>query len=136
MKLYQYFLRYCNFINDIKKTGDSVDVILCTSEHDNMQTLINEYQPVDIIYNNDEISSLVNDDYLLTYFKKMLTPKKYNLLSMFIKNKDSLLFDEKNNLIESNLFVDVPKNPDAQKIGTESATQFPSPSLVNPLGQT
>ena len=33
------------------------------------------------IYNSNEISSIVNDDYILTYFKKMLTPKKYNLLS-------------------------------------------------------
>ena len=46
------------------------------------------------IYNENEISSVVNDDYILSYFKKMLTPKKYNLLSMFIKDKNTLLFDE------------------------------------------
>ena len=46
------------------------------------------------IYNSNEISSLVNDDYLLSYFKKTLSEKKYNLLSMFIKNKETLLFDE------------------------------------------
>jgi DNA repair exonuclease SbcCD ATPase subunit/DNA repair exonuclease SbcCD nuclease subunit len=48
------------------------------------------------IYNNDEISSLVNDDNLLSYFKKTLTPNKYNLLSDFLKNKETLLLDEKN----------------------------------------
>ena len=48
------------------------------------------------IYNSNEISSIVNDDYILTYFKKMLTPKKYNLLSMFINDKNTLLLNEKN----------------------------------------
>jgi len=46
------------------------------------------------IYNSNEISSIVNDDYILTYFKKTLIPKKYNLLSMFITNKDTLLLNE------------------------------------------
>jgi len=46
------------------------------------------------IYNSNEISSIVNDDYILTYFKKMLTAKKYNLLSMFMTDKDTLLFNE------------------------------------------
>jgi DNA repair exonuclease SbcCD ATPase subunit/DNA repair exonuclease SbcCD nuclease subunit len=49
------------------------------------------------IYNSNEISSIVNDDYILTYFKKMLTPKKYNLLSMFITDKDTLLLNETTN---------------------------------------
>jgi DNA repair exonuclease SbcCD ATPase subunit/DNA repair exonuclease SbcCD nuclease subunit len=48
------------------------------------------------IYNSNEISLIVNDDYLLSYFKKTLTSKKYNLLSMFIKDKDTLLLDETN----------------------------------------
>ena len=48
------------------------------------------------IYNSNEISSIVNDDYILTYFKKMLTPKKYNLLSMFINDKNTLLLNDKN----------------------------------------
>jgi DNA repair exonuclease SbcCD ATPase subunit/DNA repair exonuclease SbcCD nuclease subunit len=46
------------------------------------------------IYNKTELSSIINDDNILSYFKKMLTPKKYNLLSMFIKDKNTLLFDE------------------------------------------
>ncbi len=54
------------------------------------------------IYNSNEISSIVNDDYILSYFKKMLTPKKYNLLSMFINNKNTLLLNEtiNNDLID------------------------------------
>jgi len=54
------------------------------------------------IYNSNEISSIVNDDYILTYFKKTLTSKKYNLLSMFITDKDTLLLNEtfNNDLID------------------------------------
>jgi DNA repair exonuclease SbcCD ATPase subunit/DNA repair exonuclease SbcCD nuclease subunit len=58
------------------------------------------------IYNSDEISSIVNDDYILTYFKKMLTPKKYNLLSLFIKDKNTLLFNE---TLNDNLIIDCKK---------------------------
>ena len=67
-----------SFINDSNHTTDLIDNI--TSD----------------IYNSNEISSIVNDDYILTYFKKMLTPKKYNLLSMFINDKNTLLLNEKN----------------------------------------
>jgi len=58
------------------------------------------------IYNSNEISSIVNDDYILTYFKKMLTPKKYNLLSLFIKDKNTLLFNE---TLNDNLIIDCKK---------------------------
>ena len=59
------------------------------------------------IYNSNEISSIVNDDYILTYFKKMLTSKKYNLLSMFIKDKNTLLLDETNT--NDDLIIDCKK---------------------------
>jgi len=58
------------------------------------------------IYNSNEISLIVNDDYLLSYFKKMLTPKKYNLLSMFIKDKNTLLLNE---TLNDNLIIDCKK---------------------------
>lgn len=58
------------------------------------------------IYNSNEISSIVNDDYILKYFKKMLTPKKYTLLSLFIKDKNALLFDE---TINDNLIIECKK---------------------------
>jgi DNA repair exonuclease SbcCD ATPase subunit len=48
--------------------------------------------------NVNEISSYVNDDYILSYFKKTLTSDKYDLLSMFINDKDNILFDEINTL--------------------------------------
>ena len=59
------------------------------------------------IYDINEISSLVNDDYILSYFKKMLTPKKYNLLSMFIKDKDTILLDE--TIITDDLIIECKK---------------------------
>jgi DNA repair exonuclease SbcCD ATPase subunit len=58
------------------------------------------------IYNSNEISSIVNDDNILTYFKKMLTPKKYNLLALFIKDKNTLLFDE---TLNDNLIIECKK---------------------------
>jgi DNA repair exonuclease SbcCD ATPase subunit/DNA repair exonuclease SbcCD nuclease subunit len=58
------------------------------------------------IYNTNEISSIVNDDYILSYFKKMLTPNKYNLFSLFLKDKNTLLFDE---TLNDNLFIDSKK---------------------------
>ena len=58
------------------------------------------------IYNSNEISSIVNDDYILKYFKKKLTPKKYTLLSLFIKDKNALLFDE---TINDNLIIECKK---------------------------
>jgi DNA repair exonuclease SbcCD nuclease subunit len=59
------------------------------------------------IYNNNEISSIINDDYILSYFKKILTSKKYNLLSSFLKDKDTLLFDE--TIINDDLIIECKK---------------------------
>lgn len=59
------------------------------------------------IYNNIEISSIINDDYILSYFKKILTSKKYNLLSSFLKDKDTLLFDE--TIINDDLIIECKK---------------------------
>jgi len=44
---------------------------------------------------------------ILSYFKKSLTSKKYDLLSMFIKDKDTLLFDE--TTISDDLIVECKK---------------------------
>ena len=59
------------------------------------------------IYNNNVISSIINDDYILSYFKKLLTSKKYNLLSSFLKDKDTLLLDE--TIINDDLIVECKK---------------------------
>ena len=57
--------------------------------------------------NSNEISSIINDDYILSYFKKLLTPKKYNLLSSFLKDKDTLLLDE--TIINDDLIIECKK---------------------------
>ena len=59
------------------------------------------------IYNNNEISSIINDDYILSYFKKLLPSKKYNLLSSFLKDKDRLLLDE--TIINDDLIIECKK---------------------------
>ena len=40
-----------------------------------------------------EEDTLVDTDYLLNYFKKLLSPEKYKILLKIIKDKESLLFD-------------------------------------------
>ena len=57
--------------------------------------------------NSNEISSIINDDYILSYFKKLLTSKKYNLLSSFLKDKDTLLLDE--TIINDDLIIECKK---------------------------
>ncbi len=42
---------------------------------------------------NAEEDTLVDTNYLLDYFKKLLTPEKYKILLKIIKDKESLLFD-------------------------------------------
>ena len=45
--------------------------------------------------NNNHIAldNIANDDYILSYFNKLLSPDKYNLLVNIIHNKESLLFN-------------------------------------------
>ena len=66
----------------------NVDNLFINDNHNLVNNLTTD------IYDSNQISSIVNDDYILSYFKKSLTSKKYDLLSMFIKDKDTLLFDE------------------------------------------
>jgi DNA repair exonuclease SbcCD ATPase subunit/DNA repair exonuclease SbcCD nuclease subunit len=46
-----------------------------------------------IATDNTPQDTLVDTDYLLDYFKKLLTPEKYKILLKVIKDKESLLFD-------------------------------------------
>ena len=48
------------------------------------------------IYNCNEINKINNNDYILSYFKKLLSEEKYSLLSSIIINKNRLLFDISN----------------------------------------
>ena len=45
------------------------------------------------IYNVNELITINNNDYILSYFKKLLTTDKFNLLDSIIKDKQKLLFD-------------------------------------------
>jgi len=85
-----------NFHNlNILLKSFQINFIIISKIADRLQLLDN------ITYENEnvnEISSYVNDDYILSYFKKTLTSDKYDLLSMFINNKDNILFDEINTL--------------------------------------
>ena len=73
----------------------NINFIIISKINDRLQLLDNITSENENI-NVNEISSYVNDDYILSYFKKTLTSNKYDLLSMFINNKDNILFDEIN----------------------------------------
>jgi len=47
----------------------------------------------DQLYNKEEIDNIINNNYILTYFSKLLSSDKYNKLTEIIKNKELLLFD-------------------------------------------
>jgi len=97
-----------NFHNlNILLKSYNIKFIIISKIYDNSFITDNKTSVIDNIttdiYNSNEISSIVNDDYILTYFKKLLTPKKYNLLSLFIKDKNTLLLDE---TLNDNLIID------------------------------
>ena len=48
------------------------------------------------IYNVNELTTINNNEYILSYFKKLLTIDKYNLLEAVINDKHKLLFDVSN----------------------------------------
>ena len=55
--------------------------------------ITNDYNIDDDLYNKDEVDNIINNNYILTYFSKLLSIDKYNKLAEIIKNKELLLFD-------------------------------------------
>ena len=55
--------------------------------------ITNDYNIDDDLYNKDEVDTIINNNYILTYFSKLLSIDKYNKLAEIIKNKELLLFD-------------------------------------------
>jgi DNA repair exonuclease SbcCD ATPase subunit len=54
------------------------------------QSLLKDYQPVN---NCDSIDNIANNDFILSYFNKILPSDKYSILVNIINNKESLLFN-------------------------------------------
>ena len=79
-----------NNLNNLLKKYKIKFTIISKINDTNNEDEIKEHIADDI---GNEISTMNNDDYILSYFKKMLTPSKYSLLSSIIKDKDVLLFD-------------------------------------------
>jgi DNA repair exonuclease SbcCD ATPase subunit len=48
------------------------------------------------LYDKDDVDNIVNNNYILSYFSKLLSTDKYNKLVEIIKNKELLLFDVNN----------------------------------------
>ena len=56
----------------------------------NIEHSLKDYQSVN---NTDTINNIANDEYILSYFNKILPSDKYTLLVNIIKNKESLLLN-------------------------------------------
>ncbi len=55
--------------------------------------IITDYNIHNDLYNKDEVDNIINNNYILSYFSKLLSVDKYNKLTEIIKNKELLLFD-------------------------------------------
>ncbi len=55
--------------------------------------LLNDFKPINNISSDDNISNIANDDYILSYFNKILPSDKYSLLLNIIRNKETLLLN-------------------------------------------
>jgi DNA repair exonuclease SbcCD nuclease subunit len=79
---------------------------------------INNQNIIKSIHNEDEDTSnkfLLDTNYLLDYFKKLLSVDKYNILLQIIKNKETLLFDT-NKYPEDLLSECIKRNKDLEPI--------------------
>ncbi len=52
-----------------------------------------DYKIDDYLYDKDEIDNIIDNNYILSYFSKLLSVDKQNKLTNIIKNKELLLFD-------------------------------------------
>ena len=55
--------------------------------------IVNDYKFDNYLYDKDDIDNIIDNNYILSYFSKMLSVDKQNKLTNIIKNKELLLFD-------------------------------------------
>ena len=81
-------------LNDLLKSYNISFVIISKiDENPFSKGIQNKDNIMTDIYNCNEINKINNNDYILSYFKKLLSEEKYNLLSSIITDKNRLLFD-------------------------------------------
>ena len=81
-------------LNDLLKSYNISFVIISKiDENPFSKGIQNKDNIMTDIYNCNEINKINNNDYILSYFKKILSEEKYSLLSSIITDKNRLLFD-------------------------------------------
>ena len=80
-------------LNTLLKSFNIYFIIISKIDNNPISTILNTNEN---IMTDIEINTFNNNDYILSYFKKMLTPDKYKLLSSIITDKYKLLFDTSN----------------------------------------
>lgn len=59
-------------------------------------TLINDINTDTNLYNKEDVDNIVDNNFILSFFNKLLSIEKYNKLVILINSKESLLFDVNN----------------------------------------
>ena len=93
---------------------------------------------LDVVTNNDDLNDEItinniyniDNNYLLTYFKKLLTDYKYNKLIEIIKNKDLLLFDK--NKYPDDLFNEIIKRNKELSLVIQSCVKNDDTKQIRP----
>jgi len=118
----ELFIRYHSKINfdNLNKLLKTYDIIFTKNKEEKLLNLdiINKYDIDDDILNTEELDNIIDNDYILEYFKKILTPEKYNKLFEIIKSKEKLLFDVEK-YPEDLVKECITKNKELSKIITE-----------------
>jgi len=86
-------INFENLNNLLKKHNIHFTIISNFNERSLNLDSSNDYNLVDDIYDKNEVDNIINNDYILTYFSKLLSTDKQNKLNEIIKNKELLLFD-------------------------------------------
>ena len=83
------YINFENLNNLLKSFNISFQIVSKLSILNHKDIDINDAHPKKDI----RIDNMIDTNYLLDYFKKLLTPDKYKILNKIIKNKEYLLFD-------------------------------------------
>jgi len=86
-------INFENLNNLLKKHNILFTIISNFNERSLNLDSSNDYNLVDDIYDKNEVDNIINNEYILTYFSKLLSTDKQNKLNEIIKNKELLLFD-------------------------------------------
>jgi exonuclease SbcC len=86
-------INFENLNNLLKSYDINFTIISNLNERCLNLDITNDYNIDNILNDKDEIDNIIDNNYILSYFSKMLSIDKQNKLTNIIKNKELLLFD-------------------------------------------